>query len=167
MSDILIQAMPTETARAYQSGGLDANGQPPERHISDGSGVPCRHCLRGVPAGQDYLILAHRPFSMTQPYAEVGPIFLCAAPCERRADGTSLPEMYDSRGALILRGYGADERIVYGTGQVVPVPQITAVARNLLDDSRIAFVHARSSTNNCFQFRIERDVSGAIGITGL
>lgn len=157
MSDICIQAMPTETARAYQSGALDANGQAPERRVSDGSGLPCRHCLQEIAAGKEYLILAHRPFSKAQPYAEVGPIFLCADPCERRADSAALPDMYATRDALILRGYGADERIVYGTGKVVPVAEIKATADALLDDARVEYVHARSASNNCFQFRIERN----------
>jgi hypothetical protein len=43
MSAITFIAMPTDGARAYQAGAPDANGQKPERHISDGTGVPCRH----------------------------------------------------------------------------------------------------------------------------
>src|SRR5690606_28755477 len=72
-------AMPTDQARAYQRGAPDAYGNPPERRISDGSGIPCRHCLQHVAAGQDYLTLAYRPFPALQPYAETGPIFLHAA----------------------------------------------------------------------------------------
>ncbi|MFN7050754.1 MAG: DUF1203 domain-containing protein, partial [Gemmobacter sp.] len=69
--------IPTETVRALQSGAADANGQSPERHVSDGGGNPCRHCLQMIPAGAGMLILAHRPFTRLQPYAESGPIFLC------------------------------------------------------------------------------------------
>ena len=52
----------------------------PERQVSDGSAVPCRHCLSDVAAGEPFLILAHRPFPEAQPYAETGPIFLRAGP---------------------------------------------------------------------------------------
>jgi len=76
-------AVPTETARRYQSGGLDANGQAPERAVSNGNGNPCRHCLTFIPEGAPMLILAHRPFPDLQPYAETGPIFLCADTCSR------------------------------------------------------------------------------------
>ena len=41
-------AMPTEEARTFQAGGADANGQTPDRHISDGDGMPCRHCLKNI-----------------------------------------------------------------------------------------------------------------------
>ena len=77
---ITFYPMPTEQARAYQSGGTDAYGMVPERRVSDGDGVPCRHCLQMVPAGAPYLVLAHRPFPALQPSAETGPVFVCADP---------------------------------------------------------------------------------------
>jgi hypothetical protein len=56
----------------------------------------------------------------------------------------------------IVRGYGADERIVYGTGGVVETTAIPARAETLLAMPAVDFVHVRSSRNNCFQLRIER-----------
>ena len=144
----------TETVRAYQSGAPDANGQRPERHVSDGGGNPCRHCLQMIPEGAGMLVLAHRPFPAPQPYAEVGPIFLCAEPCAP-GGGQGLPQMLASPD-YIVRGYGADDRIVYGTGAVTPTPQIAARAGILLADARVDYVHVRSARNNCFQVRIER-----------
>ena len=106
--------IPTEVVRQYQAGGADANGQMPERQLSDGGGNPCRHCLQMIPEGAGMLVLAHRPFPRPQPYAEVGPIFLCAVPCVA-GTGDMVPQMLASP-EYILRGYGADDRIVYGTG---------------------------------------------------
>lgn len=147
-------AIPTETARHYQAHGLDSYGLLPERRVSDGGGNPCRHCLRMIPEGAGMLVLAHRPFGAVQPYAETGPIFLCSDPCEA-GGGAEVPEILASSD-YIVRGYGADERIVYGTGGVVPTGQIVARAGELLADPRVAFVHVRSARNNCFQVRIER-----------
>ncbi|MBI1220296.1 MAG: DUF1203 domain-containing protein [Rhodobacteraceae bacterium] len=147
-------ALPTDTVRALQAGGPDANGQLPERRTSDGVGVPCRHCLQQVPAGRDYLILAHRPFPALQPYAETGPIFLCADPCAP-GGGEALPDMLASP-QYIVRGYGADDRIAYGTGGVVPTPGIPDRAAALLARDDIAYVHVRSAANNCYQVRIDR-----------
>lgn len=146
--------IPTEIVRAYQAGGPDANGQVPERQVSQGGGNPCRHCLRMVPEGAGLLVLAHRPFPAPQPYAELGPIFLCAAPCEP-GGGPDLPAMLASPD-YIIRGYGADDRIVYGTGAVTPTGQITARAAELFTDARVAYVHVRSARNNCFQCRIDK-----------
>ncbi len=151
---IRFHPIPTETARAYRAGGLDANGQAPERHISDGKGNPCRHCLTLIPEGRGMLVLAHRPFGTLQPYAELGPIFLCAEPC-MAGGGAEMPEILRSA-SYIVRGYSAEERIVYGTGGVVPLADIPLVAAEKLSDPRVAFVHVRSASNNCYQLAITR-----------
>lgn len=145
--------IPTDIVRASQAGGPDANGQVPERGISDGTGNPCRHCLAMIPKGAAMLILAHRPFPAPQPYAELGPIFLCADECAAGGGG-DLPMILNSP-EYIVRGYGAHDRIVYGTGGVVATGAIKARADALLADVRVAYVHVRSARNNCFQVRID------------
>lgn len=145
--------IPTPIARAYQSGGLDANGQVPERQVSEGDANPCRHCLKMIPKGTGMLVLAHRPFPALQPYAELGPIFLCADACEA-GGGAAMPQILQSP-TYILRGYGPDDRIVYGTGAVVPTETLQDEAARRLADPRVAYVHVRSARNNCFQVRID------------
>jgi len=151
---IRYRPLPTETVADLWAGGTDAYGMQPERRVSDGDGVPCRHCLDMVPAGAAYLVLAHRPFPALQPYAETGPIFLHAEPC-RPFSGPGMPPMLDSND-YIVRGYDAVDRIVYGTGAVTPTPEIAAYAETLLARPDIAYVHVRSARNNCYQCRIER-----------
>lgn len=146
--------IPTEIVRACQVGGVDSYGLLPERRVSDGGGNPCRHCLRMIPEGAGMLVLAHRPFGALQPYAETGPIFLCADACAA-GGGEEVPEILASPD-YILRGYGPDERIVYGTGGVVPTGRIAARAEEVLAMPGVAFVHVRSARNNCFQVRMER-----------
>lgn len=153
---IRFSALPTPEVRALQAGGPDAYGQTPERRVSAGDGVPCRHCLRNVRAGEGYLILAYRPFPELQPYAETGPIFLHAGPCERAPENDVLPEMFKPTPDYILRGYGQDDRIVYGTGVVTPTNKICERAHELLQRPDVAYVHMRSARNNCYQCRIER-----------
>ena len=152
---ILFTPIATETARRYQAGGKDANGQRPEQALSDGDGNPCRHCLRFIPKGRGMLILSHRPFPAPQPYAETGPVFLCAEPCDAPADRAETPEILNSPD-YILRGYGVNDRIVYGTGAVVPTGRLSAEAEARLGDPRVAYVHVRSARNNCSQLRIDR-----------
>jgi len=152
---IQFKALPTEDVRAFQHGAADAYGRTPERQISDGDGVPCRHCLKNVAAGAPYLVLAYRPFPALQPYAETGPIFLHAQECERAVEADTLPEMLESSD-YIVRGYGSDDRIVYGSGGVIPTDAIAARAETLFERDDIAYVHVRSARNNCYQCRIER-----------
>jgi Protein of unknown function (DUF1203) len=147
--------IPTEAARAYQAGAPDANGMAPEHHISDGDGTPCRHCLRVIPKGAGLLLLAYRPFPTPQPYAELGPIFLCSDACTA-GGGAEPPEVLDSP-AYILRGYSAENRIVSGTGAVVALADVPDQAAHRFADTQVAYVHVRSASNNCFMCRIDRD----------
>jgi hypothetical protein len=156
MNRINYAAMPTHEAQAYREGAADAYGKPPERRISDGSGVPCRHCLRDVVEGDAYLILAYRPFPELQPYAETGPIFLHAEPCERAADQSDTPAMLMKRAAHLIKGYGADDRIVYGTGKIVASPELSLSAAAILERPDVAYMHVRSALNNCYTCRIDR-----------
>jgi hypothetical protein len=150
-----IDGLATEIVRTLQNGGRDAYGNVPETRVSDGAGVPCRHCLRQIAKGERYIVVAHRPFTTLQAYAETGPIFLHAESCERGSLRSALPEILSSPD-YIVRGYNAAEQIVYGTGGIVPTGDIGARAEQLLEDPGIAFVHVRSARNNCFQCRIER-----------
>ena len=154
---IRFRPLPTDDVRALQDGAPDAYGLPPERRISDGDGVPCRHCLRNVAKGEPYLVLAYRPFPALQPYAETGPIFLHAEPCESAAETDVLPDLFRATPDYIVRGYGHDDRIVYGTGAVVPSNHICQRAHELLARPEIAYGPMRSARTNCYQCRIDRN----------
>lgn len=150
--------MSQQQASAYRAGATDAYGLAPEHNISPG-GYPCRHCLGEIRMGEAYLTLAYRPFPALQPYAETGPIFLHAEACPGYEATEILPPMLVSPD-YIVRGYGADDRIVYGTGAVTPTDGIAERAATLLADPGIAYVHVRSARNNCYQCRIERALDG-------
>jgi Protein of unknown function (DUF1203) len=149
-------AMPTDIVRKFQSGAVDAYGLPPERAVSDGDGVPCRHCLKDVEKGEAYLILAYRPLPELQPYAETGPIFLHAKECSRANEMNETPAMLALRKSHLIKGYSASDRIVYGTGKIVPSADLDAEAKHILNRDDVAYVHVRSSVNNCYTCRIER-----------
>ncbi|MEM6886709.1 MAG: DUF1203 domain-containing protein [Pseudomonadota bacterium] len=148
-------ALETSLVRDLQSGRPDANGQPAEHAISDGVGNPCRHCLHEIPKGAPMLILAHRPFPVPQPYAEVGPIFLCAEQCPR-GGGRDLPHILTSSPDYLVKGYDAHNRIHYGTGAIVPRATLKKYAEYLLQQDDVAYLHVRSARNNCYQLRIDR-----------
>lgn len=158
MPTLRFTALRTDIVNAYRIGSPDANGRPAERGIAgkDG-GLPCRHCLRDITAGEAYLLLAHRPFDGTNPYAEIGPVFLHAAPCVRyEADEVGLPEILAVRPQVLVRGYDADDRIVYGTGRSIPTDDLTEYAEVLLARPEIAYLHLRSAANSCFTCRVDR-----------
>ncbi len=149
-------AMDSTKVQQLRNGGLDANGQAPEQTISDGDGNPCRHCQRDIKAGKPMLVLSHRPFTKLQPYAESGPIFLCADDCEPFDAATGLPETVITRPDFILRGYDAAERIIGGTGKVIATSSIEQYAKDLMKDKNVEAVHLRSSSNNRYFGAIKR-----------
>jgi hypothetical protein len=90
-----------------------------------------------------------------QPYAETGPIFLHKRNCSRYSAEEILPPVLTTSPDFIVRGYGENDRIVYGTGAVTPVSNISDYAAMLLARSDVAYVHVRSARNNCYQCRID------------
>lgn len=155
------EALPTDIVDAFRSGAPDANDMRPEKFISDGSGIPCRHCLSDVTVGEPALVLAYRPFPERQPYAEIGPIFLHAEDCDRYDPAAGVPPMILARKELVMRGYDEDHRIVENTGRVVPTNDVAAMAATLLDRPDVAYIHTRCAWNTCYQCRIERGPRGS------
>lgn len=152
---IQFHPLPTDVVRGYQSGAPDALGNVPERLTSDGDGYRCRHCLDVIAQGDEMLLVAHCPFETRNPYAEVGPLFICAKACAPY-EGTGHPPNMFTSPDFLLKGYTADERIKYGTGRVTPVAELASYAAEVLGDPEIAFVDVRSARNNCWQARITR-----------
>src|SRR4051794_16221956 len=152
---------PIQSAVAEELRVLDDAARPPREVVDADGGSPLRCCLRLSRPGERLLLASYAPLRRwaaatgADPgaYDELGPVFLHAEPCDG-ADGDSWPE--ELRGQpRVLRGYGADGRIV--DGRVVdedeaPEPKLA----DLLADERVAFVHARALVFGCFTFAIDR-----------
>jgi len=149
-----VRGTPSQEVESIWRGGNDANGQTAVTRVAEGVANPCRHCLELVPEGEDKLVLAYRPFDALHPYAEIGPIFLHKAPCER-FESDKLPSWFDYLDPAIIRGYGSDDWIRYDTGDVVRGVDLTAACQRILADVTVEYVHIRSKFN-CFQCRVDR-----------
>ena len=150
-----VVGLPTEQVTAYRNGALDAQGQAPEVHVAEGLANPCRHCLGLIAEGDDKLVLSYRPFDRLQPYSECGPIFLHREECARYV-APELPGMFQFFDLALVRGYDAEDWIVYETGAVVSGVELAGACRSILERSDIRYVHIRSKYN-CFQCRVERE----------
>lgn len=153
---VIFRALASPAVEALRAGGRDSNGQLPE-HVPSSGGLPCRHCLRDIEEGRGAIVFGHRPFETVQPYAECGPIFICADACGHHGDSTEFPPVIASRPRFIIRGYTTDERIRYGTGGVVETPDMTEACEAIFADPDVAFIHVRSVQNNCYFCRVERE----------
>lgn len=149
-----VQGIPTAEVERLRNGGPDANGQPALVRAAEGVANPCRHCLGLIAEGERKLVLGYRPFANPQPYAEIGPIFLHESACERY-ESDALPGWFAFLDPAVVRGYDADDWILYETGQVVSGPELGGVCRDILGDPKVAYVHIRSKYN-CFQCRVDR-----------
>ncbi len=77
--------------------------------------------------------------------------------CERNHETADIPDVMETRPRFIVRGYTADERIRYGTGDVVETHDIVDACEERFEDPEIEFIHVRSASNNCFYCRVERE----------
>lgn len=151
----MLRFLPISTAEVQTlRNGYDANQQPPEFSISDGGGVPCRHCLDEVTKGQPLLTLAYRPFKHIQPYAELGPIFLHANDCAPWSAG-NMPPVIENRSRLLIRGYSDQERIVSGTGRNVSLTELDTALDETMAVQEVSYIHIRCEGNNCYLCRVE------------
>jgi hypothetical protein len=153
---VFFHALLSDDVRKLQAGLPDYYGQVPERAVSDGVGTPCRHCLSDTPKGARMLILSYRPFQHDQPYAEVGPIFLCGDNCNRFETSGDLPQILRTSPDYLIKGYGADDRIVYGTGQIIAPDNIVDACESIFGGPDVAYIHVRSAKNNCYQCKVTR-----------
>lgn len=147
--------LPTDIVAAYRNGAPDALGNPPEHQVSTGPGNPCRHCLQNIPEGSDMLVLAHKPFAGTHPYSEIGPIFLCASPCDH-PDATTTPDILTTSPDYLIKGYCANERIVYGTGAITAAQDISDRLDSIFSNPEVSAIHIRSARNNCYLTKVDR-----------
>ena len=152
--NIRIHGIATDEHELFRQGATDANDQFPLKKRAEGGANPCRHCLGLIAAGDEMLVLAYRPFTSLQPYAETGPIFLHAGSCVRY-DANTLPAWFDHLEPALVRGYDSTDWIRYDTARVIPGTRIAASCQDILQDDSVAYVHVRSKYN-CFQCRVDR-----------
>ncbi|HEX7030638.1 MAG TPA: DUF1203 domain-containing protein [Gammaproteobacteria bacterium] len=148
-----IVSLPREIAAAARTSRLDAFGNEPVR-VLDGGRHQCRQCLRLSQPGEPVLLIAHRPFSSRQPYAETGPVFVHERDCESYPHIHAWPSGFP-RDKVVLRAYDERERIA--GAQAVGGRRVEDVIDEMLNDEKIAFLHARNLGYGCYMFRIERN----------
>ena len=66
------------------------------------------------------------------------------------------PEILTTSPDYLVKGYNAQDRIIYGTGSIVAASDLHDHAGELLKRPDIAYLHVRSARNNCYQLRIDR-----------
>jgi hypothetical protein len=140
-----------------RANGVDDFGNPLTPRVVRRSGdTPLRCCLREADAGERVVLVAYRPSDVGGPYAEVGPVFVHAQPCDGYAPSGRYPEGFRHRQQL-LRAY--DERGRQVENVIIDGVRAEFAIDDLLNRRDVAFIHSRNVLAGCYMFAISRDPS--------
>lgn len=117
-------------------------------------GSPLRCCLRESAPGERVLLIAYTPPGTRGAYAERGPVFIHAEPC----DGYRTPDRYPaalSHRQQVVRAYDRDGRIADGV-LVEDGEHALPVIRDLLARPEVTLVQLRNVGYGCYNFAVRR-----------
>jgi hypothetical protein len=140
---------------------MDDAGRAPLAVVDADGGSPLRCCLRASRPGEDLQLVSYAPlrrWAATRgidpaAYDEVGPVFIHPTRCEGPEHSGFPAEL---RGApRVMRAYDGNGRIVDGR-LVQAGEEPEPVINELLENERVAVLHARALGFGCFTFAIHR-----------
>lgn len=155
----VIVALPAGDLHRIRSAGMDDFGNTLNPIVDETGGSPLRCCLREALPGEEIALISYRPFPWLGPYAEVGPVFIHAEPCEGYGEPSQYPEGFAHRRQL-LRAYDHSRRICDALA-VKDGAQAERVLSWLLACPEVAFVHSRNLEWGCYMFTVQRNRSSA------
>ncbi|HYZ54280.1 MAG TPA: DUF1203 domain-containing protein [Streptosporangiaceae bacterium] len=153
-STLIFEPIPPGELERIRAAGLDEAGNrlTPQADVEGGN--PLRCCLRESRPGDRVLLIAYTPPGTSGPYAERGPVFIHADPCE----GYPTPHLYPpglSHRQQVVRAYDRDGRITDGV-LVGSGDQAMAVIHEMLARPDVALVHLRNVGYGCYNFAVRR-----------
>jgi hypothetical protein len=150
----VFEAIPEATLRELRATRIDEAGNHLTVRVDPNGGNPLRCCLRETTPGERVLLLAYTPAGTTGAYAERGPVFIHAGPCQ----GYLTPGQYPpglSHRQQVVRAYDAEgqiaDGILAGDGE-----HAMTVIRELFTLPNVAMVHLRNVGHGCYNFAVHR-----------
>jgi hypothetical protein len=167
MPDFKCIAIPSNVAERWRNTGVDDSANR-LRHIVDmsrpaepdgtrvnGSGSPCRHCLRDASAGDELLLGSYELPRPRGIYWTPSPIFVHAAPCEHFAEINTIAPIVRNR-LVSVRAYDQDDQCIYDLGHAGDGNEIDEPLIRALQDRRTAFVNIHTAKPGCMLCMVER-----------
>ena len=114
--------------------------------------APCRHCLRWAQPGEQVVLFPYASIAPGRPYAESGPIFVHAAPCERYQAIDEFPAAF--RQGRVIRAYDREQNMI--AGEIVNGREPETVIEKLFENPETEFIQVRSADRGCYTFGIAR-----------
>ncbi len=151
-STLVFEPIPAGELDKIRAAGMDEAGNRLTPQPDPEGGDPLRCCLRETRPGEQVLLIAYTPPGTAGAYAERGPVFIHADPCE----GYTTPDRYPpglSHRQQVVRAYDQDgqiaDGILAGDGE-----QALAVIQQLLARPDVALVHLRNVGYGCYNFTV-------------
>jgi hypothetical protein len=149
---LIFQPIPPATLEQIRAAGQDEAGNHLTEQVDAKGGSPLRCCLRETSPGERVLLIAYTPPGTRGAYAERGPVFIHADPC----DGYRTPGQYPpalSHRQQVVRAYNHDGQIAAGT-LVSDGDHAMTVIRDMLARPDVALVHLRNVGYGCYNFAV-------------
>jgi hypothetical protein len=146
------EPIPAATLDGIRAARADEAGNPLTTQTDTGGGSPLRCCLRETVPGERVLLIAYTPPGGRGGYAERGPVFIHAEPC----DGYRTPNRYPaglSHRQQVVRAYDRDGRIAGGV-LAEDGEHAIPVIREFLARPEITLIQLRNVGYGCYNFAV-------------
>lgn len=148
---LTFEAIPAAELAEIRAAGRDEAGNSLTVQADNG-GSPVRCCLRETRPGERVMLIACTPSGTAGAYAERGPVFVHADPCE----GYPAPRRYPPglrHRMQVVRAYDRQGRIADGVLAADGL-QAEAVIAEMLARPDVELVHLRNVGYGCYNFAV-------------
>ena len=148
---LTFEAIPAAELAEIRAAGRDEAGNSLTVQADNG-GSPVRCCLRETRPGERVMLIAYTPPGTAGAYAERGPVFVHADPCEGYPTPRRYPPGLRHR-MQVVRAYDRQGRIADGVLAADGL-QAEAVIAELLARPDVELVHLRNVGYGCYNFAV-------------
>jgi len=149
---LVFEAIPQDRLQQIRAAGVDEGGNRLAVQTDAEGGSPLRCCLRESAPGERVLLIAYTPPGTRGAYAERGPVFIHAQPCEGYLTPHEYPPALRHR-QQVVRAYDRDGRIADGMLASDDEHAMTVIGE-LLTRPDVALVHVRNVGYGCYNFAV-------------
>jgi hypothetical protein len=148
---LTFEAIPAAELAEIRAAGRDEAGNSLTVQADNG-GSPVRCCLRETRPGERVMLIAYTPSGTAGAYAERGPVFVHADPCEGYPTPRRYPPGLRHR-MQVVRAYDRQGRIAGGVLAADGL-QAEAVIAGMLARPDAGLVHLRNVGYGCYNFAV-------------
>jgi hypothetical protein len=148
---LTFEAIPAAELAEIRAAGRDEAGNSLTVQADNG-GSPVRCCLRETRPGERVMLIAYTPPGTAGAYAERGPVFVHADPCEGYPTPRRYPPGLRHR-MQVVRAYDRQGRIADGVLAADGL-QAEAVIAEMLARPDAGLVHLRNVGYGCYNFAV-------------